>query len=69
MNELEREFLQLRERYQKADEYFKTKYQTDTPEGQEWAGEEFRKIVERMSLVWRQMTPEFKKEYAEQLFG
>lgn len=58
MSVAESEFEQLTKRYLQAQEYEKTKYLNDTPEGKEWAENEIIKIVNQMSKLWNDMTEE-----------
>jgi len=51
---IEQEFEELKKRFKKADEYFRTKYVTDTPEEQKRIEVEYKKLIDRMSEIYNQ---------------
>lgn len=55
MTDLEYEFEQLKERYKRAQDYFKTKYDTDSPQGKEKAQKAFQELTARMDELWERI--------------
>ncbi|ODM27619.1 hypothetical protein A7W90_16145 [Clostridium sp. Bc-iso-3] len=60
--EEEKEFLELKERFEKALKYEEEKYMTDTPEGKAWAEKAFLEIVKRITILWDKMTGEQRED-------
>lgn len=62
------EFESLIERYKAAEEYEKTKYMNDTPEGKEWAEKKLYEIVQRLAQLWDTMT-EIERQYYSKTYN
>lgn len=60
------EFEQLLSRLKQAQEYEKTMYMTDTPEGKAWAEKTFKQILDRLNELWIQISEEQKNKYINQ---
>jgi DNA polymerase II large subunit len=67
MDPNEYEYIQLLERYKKAEEYERTKFKNDTLENQERAIQSLVKIIKRMGELWELMTEEQRQKYRDQL--
>ena len=65
MSDVERKFIKVKERWKNAREYEKTKYTSDTPEGQAWAVKEIIEIISQVNILWNQMTAEERQKHMD----